>query len=447
MFTNILFLVLALLLMSTSPSIVTPWIESPSLSFLISILLYISLCGLIYLQHHPLKKIFKLGVIQILINIELLIYLMIYQYVLAAGRLFQKIPGLHEAQTLNTIWELLLYLGGLGVFYCVSISQLQTYHPEKKIHYALRNLRLLIPFSLPFLIMTLALDIVNALPVDQQAHKEIIEWGLIGFSLVLIIIMMIFLPYFIQKIWKCHPLPEGELKKRLLKICQQAHFKHAGMNTWSIMHDQLTAGIIGIVPRFRYVMFTDRLIKELPPESIEAILVHEIGHSAKKHLLMYPFILAGMTLCTGLFFFLFSDKIAHFLELQNTQHPSILWDFFNPFVIFSLYAIIIWAYFRVVFGFFSRLFERQADLHVFEVGLSPENMIHALEAVAYTSGGYDAPNWHHYSIKQRIDFLNDCIVNPQRISSHHLKVKIALIIYFFLFSLTSLFLVYLDWKN
>ena len=35
-------------------------------------------------------------------------------------------------------------------------------------------------------------------------------------------------------------------------------------------------------------------------------------------------------------------------------------------------------YFRYVFGFFSRIFERQADLHIFQVGLDPANLIESL---------------------------------------------------------------------
>ena len=59
-------------------------------------------------------------------------------------------------------------------------------------------------------------------------------------------------------------------------------------------------------------------------------------------------------------------------------------------------------------------------------------MIDALEAVAHASGGYDTPNWHHYSIKQRIDFLKACEGNPSLIQAHHKKVKRTLIAYFVL---------------
>ena len=371
MFTNILFLILALLLISATPEGVTPWITSELVAFTTSILLYIVLCAVIFLEYFALKGLFRKrpGIISIIVNVELLIFLIIYQYMLDAGRIFQMIPYMQNVQSINAIWELLLYLGGLAVYYSATFVPLYTYKKqEKRRSYALRQLLLLIPFALPFILITLSLDIFNAV-AGPQTNAKLLEWVSVFFSLILVVLLLIFLPFFIQKIWRCKPLGDGELKNRLTKICQMANFRHAGMKTWTIMHDQLTAGIIGIVPRFRYVMFTDRLLRELPPESIEAILVHEIGHNKHRHLLLYPFILAGMIVFSAFAFYWIAGPLTNFLEQENAMHPSILWDFFNPLLIFSLYAGIIIVYFRFVFGFFSRLFERQADLHIFALGV------------------------------------------------------------------------------
>ena len=54
------------------------------------------------------------NLIQAIVCIELLIYLMIYQYILDAGRIFQRIPHMENMQFLNSTWELILYLGGLA---------------------------------------------------------------------------------------------------------------------------------------------------------------------------------------------------------------------------------------------------------------------------------------------------------------------------------------------
>ena len=443
MFANILFLILVLLLINTVPDFSHSRIDSPFLAFSLSVGIYILLCLAIFLQGYALKYLLRRrsNSLSILINLELILYLLVYQYILAAGRIFRSVPYMQHFQILNAGWELLLYFGGLIVFYAATFPRY--YRAETRLTFAIRQTRLLIPFVIPFLFITLALDIMNLLLESHQASASLIEWVSLGFSLILMAILLVFLPFFIQAIWKCHALPEGHLKERLNKICEKAGFTHAGMKTWSIMHDQLTAGIVGVVPSFRYVMFTDRLLRELPAESIEAILAHEIGHNARGHLWIYPFILMGMIVAAGLFFYGIGDPLTAFLVRQNALYPSFAWDFIHPAIIFSLYAGIIALYFRYVFGFFSRLFERQADLHVFELGLPPEDMIHALRAVAYSSGGYETPNWHHFSIKERVEFLEDCKIDPSLIQKHHRKVKLLVWIYFIGLFTSSLFLMYM----
>jgi STE24 endopeptidase len=445
MFTHIFFLILALLLMNSLPETSAPAVHSAWSAFGISLLLYIGLCSTFFFQYPFLKKLFKRkpSFILFIINIELLAYLSVYQYLLDAGRLFHRIPFMQNMHFPNILWELSLYLGGLGLFYALSFVKFYSYSiSETRFYYAQRQLQLLIPFFLPFVIITLVLDIFNAL-VSSQVSAKTLEWMSASFSLFIAILLFIFLPYFLQKIWKCKPLPAGTLNNRLTMICQKSGFKHAGMKTWTVMHDQLTAGIMGVISPFRYVMFTERLLKELSTESIEAILAHEIGHNTHRHLLFYPFIVGGIIPLTGIFFYFFSAPLSYILTQEKGWPLSVAGNFFHTLKIFSFYALITLGYFRGMFGFFSRLFERQADLHVFKVGLPLESMINALEAVAYANGDYATPNWHHYSIKERVEFLKSCLLNPLLIERHHRKVKKALVIYFALFATALTFLLYL----
>lgn len=202
------------------------------------------------------------------------------------------------------------------------------------------------------------------------------------------------------------------------------------MNTWTIMNHSYTAGIIGIVPRFRYVMFTKRLLDELSKESIEAVLAHEIGHSYRKHLLIYPVIIFGMIVTTTIFSLFFSESINEFFSLQDMLHPSPLWKMLYPLSVFIPFAVILALYFRYVFGYFSRLFERQADLHVFEVGIPPEHMHQALDELGVLTGNtHHHPSWHHHSISERMTFLEKAASDPSLIDKHHRRVKKNLIVY------------------
>ena len=214
-----------------------------------------------------------------------------------------------------------------------------------------------------------------------------------------------------------------------MPFCKNAHFRHAGMRLWSILPNATTAAIIGVVPQFRYVMFTEGLLRDLSPDAIEAVLAHEIGHSYRKHLILYPFVIFGMLACVSLYSLFFSD---FFPDMS----PSLM-----PLTIFIPYAIIIALYFRFVFGFFSRQFEREADLHVFKLGVPVKAMQEALLETARSSGTPPtAPSWHHYSIQERVDFLEKASHNKTLISRHHRRVKIYFAFYLLLLALTTYFL-------
>lgn len=362
------------------------------------------------------------------VNLEALGFLALFYIVLEAQRVFINTP---LPLFLSSLTGLTLYLGALWIFHYTAFDPTRIILPEFKIAggYAWRQFRILIPFALPFLLLNLILDVLPYTPgfeswsnLETNSYQSVLTYLIIG-MMVFMLIVMIFLPYFIQKIWQCEDLEDPQLAARLEEICKKAHFKHAGIKTWAVMGDSLTAAIIGVVPRFRYIMFTKRVLREMPPETIDAILAHEIGHSKHKHLLIYPLVLMGMI---G-FLSLFSAYIEPMLSY--------------PLVILGN-VLIIAIYFRVVFGFFSRLFERQADLYVFDLNMPPENMVEALNYIGVATGhSHLIPNWHHFSIQERMDFLRKAMHNPKLIAQHHRKVKLFVTLYIvLLFSLFGYFL-------
>lgn len=77
-----------------------------------------------------------------------------------------------------------------------------------------------------------------------------------------------------------------------------------------------------------------------------------------------------------------------------------------------------------------RNFERQADAYVFSLFDSAKPLISTLQKIVTTSGqSADRPNWHHFSIKERIDYLNKCESNQRWIWLHDRKVKKGIGIY------------------
>jgi STE24 endopeptidase len=83
-----------------------------------------------------------------------------------------------------------------------------------------------------------------------------------------------------------------------------------------------------------------------------------------------------------------------------------------------------------VFGYFSRLFERQADLTAIELGLPSDSMVKALDTVGVAAGNiHQHPSWHHYSIEQRINFLQAAAKDPSIIKKHEQKIRRSLLVF------------------
>lgn len=380
------------------------------------------------------------GPLSFLAATSLLCFLSLF-YLIFAGHLFYAQTTLFQnVQVLNGIVALCFYFGGLFVHFSFAHYLDHPSPLTATVHYgaAFKQVRFLLPFALPYLLFESFRDVLRLLPEASfawlpNASESPLLSGLIsiGGSLVVFGLLMTFMPALIQWIWGCKPLEDNALKERLEALCKRAGFRHAGMRLWTVMDHVISAAIIGIVPRFRYVMFTRGLLEELSPRELEAVLAHEIGHSRHKHLIIFPFIIMGMMISTGLVFLLFQDSLSHFFALQTALGNGAFWSALQPFVIFVPYAVMIGLYFRLVFGFFSRQFERQADLQPIELGIPAEEMINALNRVGDLSGGkHAAPNWHHFSLQQRMDFLVQAAIDPSLIRQHHRWVHRLLIGYF-----------------
>jgi STE24 endopeptidase len=182
---------------------------------------------------------------------------------------------------------------------------------------------------------------------------------------------------------------------------------------WGDLPRLVNAAIVGIFPRFRYVLFTPTLIEKLSEDEVEAILRHEIGHNRYRHLPIYPLLMIGLLISLWLF--------------DLWSHP---WLADQPALTFVAEVLLITVYMRFILSYFSRLFERQADLYTFENGGNPQALISALDHLAVHGGHiHDRPNWHHGSIRSRMNFLSDAINNPSLIQHHQRRVRWSLLSY------------------
>jgi Zn-dependent protease with chaperone function len=388
--SNLIFLILVLLLAGV---VQTPH-DPPSGAIPEALLVYGLVLLLILCQNILGRRLFASRQrLLLLANVELVGVLAFFQFSLQLGA---SLP-----LTLKAIFFLVLYFAGLIVFYLTAHSRST----------ADQQIRLLIPFTLPFLLFCLVADLTTSIN-GQWLSLTIVSATLIAFLLFL-------MPPLIIRLWHCQPIPNQDLRARLLALCARASFRHGGIFVWSAMRSHFTAAIVGMIPRFRYILFTQGVLDKLSADEVEAILAHEIGHSYHRHLLLYPFIIFG---------------VLPILMLFERLVPGL-----SAFVLFVLEALILLVYLRLVFGYFSRLFERQADLYGFRLNLDPRHMIQALDHLAILSGHiHQEPSWHHYSIDQRIQFLTAAMQNPALIQRHHRLVRGSLFLYLIAVAMTAL---------
>jgi Zn-dependent protease with chaperone function len=274
--------------------------------------------------------------------------------------------------------------------------------------FVLSNAKLHVPILFPWVSLSLLYDVLFFLPWPSlQAFLRTKAGEMVFFSLFLLV-LMIFMPRLIQSWWGCEPFPATEKAQALRDFLRERGFKYRQMVKWPIFEGRmLTAGIMGIVPRYRYILITESLVNILSVEELKAVLAHEMGHAKYRHLLFYLFFFLGfMFLSFGLFDIFLYFLAAHpsfmnHVQAGDTEEASLFYSLLSLPILLTMFV-----YFRYVMGFFMRHFERQADLYSALSMGSPRQTISSLEKIALLGGRIrDLPSWHHFSIRERVDYL------------------------------------------
>ncbi len=349
------------------------------------------------------------------------------------------IYGLNLPSFLAEIWifslvptlQALLFLG-LFIFY-LAIVWGSAHNAYSKLYkaditqkaYITSNIYFSLPVVFPWLILSGVADIIFALPFELPKKILSTTSGEVLYFLVFLLIVAVFGPAMIQKFWQCKPLEQGYDRRRIEMLCKRAGLKFADILYWPIFGGRMiTAGVMGLVQKFRYILVTNALLQYLEPEEIDAVMAHEIGHVKKKHIMFYLFFFAGYILLSYatfdfiIYLMIYAEPFFNFIHASGLNRTTITSIFVSLFII-----IIFLAYFRFIFGYFMRNFERQADCYVYTLFNSAVPLITTLEKIAYTSGQPpDKPNWHHFSISERIDYLRKCETDTLWINRQDRKI-------------------------
>lgn len=437
MFANILYMLVALVIYSTADlfgqdktAVGNAWLNTlfVSTAFLIicrssfrRLARQAELATLEYIDHRVSIYINRLSMLALGV-FALIIYGFHLNQMFSDMQLFQQVP------TLKAVMFLMVFVLYLVCIWMNAYDIQKRTFPKKisRGKYVLSNIMLSLPALLPWLIISLASDFLMFLP--WPAFKNFITSPIGEFSFLAFIIVAVALlaPLLIKKFWRCKPLPPGVARGRIEEICRQTGLEYSDILVWNLFGGaMITAGVMGLVGRVRYILVTPALLSSLRPDELDAVMLHEIGHVQKHHMIFYLLFFSGYMACN---FVLFEPA----LYLLYIFQPA--YDFLSMLKISKsdAYAIMLSTtiigsfilYFRFVFGYFMRNFERQADIHLYKYTADASSLISTFYKIAaYSRQAMEKPNWHHFSVGQRIRFLERCQSDPSAIQLHHTKIK------------------------
>ncbi|MEA2059034.1 MAG: M48 family metalloprotease [Thermodesulfobacteriota bacterium] len=443
MFANFLYFIVALLLYTTCqfPQDSAKPADHSLMLFFLMVLFFTAVCRFVFqqvgrqserisifrLEQQVEKAILRLSILALLI-FALTLYGLRLKLFFSDFFLFQIFP------TFEAFFFLAIFVGYLVIVwnYAWEVQKRFFLNISSKKTFVVSNISFSLPALLPWFALSLTADMIQLLPFTGLKEFMASPGGEICYVLLFLFAVAVFGPFLIQKLWRCTSLERGIARERIEDICSRAGVRYADIVRWELFGGtMITAGVMGIVAKFRYILVTPALLRMLSLDEIDAVIAHELGHVQKKHMFFYLFFFAGYivsvyALFEPLAFLVFYSAL--FLNFFSFLHISP--DFAQP-IMFSFILILLFiVYFRYVFGFFMRNCERQADLHVFTLIGSARSLIATFNKIAgFGRQSRDKPCWHHFSIQQRMDFLEKCEDDPSLIEKHNKKIRHMLIGY------------------
>ncbi len=243
----------------------------------------------------------------------------------------------------------------------------------------------------PFLCLVLLDDLIR---IDERVEQAFATNPALAFGLVAVIVLLLslFFPSLVRLLWRLKPLPDTFPDRDELKaFMEKERFRVRGILLWGTGGLLINAAILGFLPRWRYILFTDAMVRLFGPESLKAALAHEMGHGKRKHTLF--FILLSAAFFMGLL--ILDNRFEPFAFIQDEMLAALAF-YGPPFLFFWL----------VVFGYLSRRFEVEADVYAATALGDPALFINTLELLgAISRHQRTRTTLRHFSIDIRIALL------------------------------------------
>ncbi|MEO0649696.1 MAG: M48 family metalloprotease [Planctomycetota bacterium] len=198
------------------------------------------------------------------------------------------------------------------------------------------------------------------------------------------------LPWILSKVWDTKPLDAGPMRDFLVDLARRVDFRFRDVLLWRTGGSLSNAAVVGFTPGQRVVLLSDALLRDLDWRQLAAVFGHEMGHSVRRHALLF-------TTWTLLLFLTFDSAVHAFEPASET--------------VLNLLLVAVAALWYFGFGYLSRRAELDADLFALDVTRDAADLVEALERVG---GGRRrwSRGWRHFSVAQRILFLRAVASDP-----------------------------------
>lgn len=243
----------------------------------------------------------------------------------------------------------------------------------------------------PIVLFVLVGDLIT---LDREIEQFIIDNPPILYCLLLSCILFLALSYplTLKFLWRMKPLGTVfESTPDLTAFVRSLGFTTRDLLAWNTGGLMVNAAILGVLPRWRYILLTDSMLARFEMDELKAAVAHEIGHGKKRHAILFILLSVGYVAALGL-----ADLHLPFFDAQEDELLAAAL-FYLPATIIFLYA---------VFGFVSRRFEVEADLFAARAVGNPKLFAATLERLAvWNRGARNRKSWRHFSLARRIALL------------------------------------------
>ena len=149
----------------------------------------------------------------------------------------------------------------------------------------------------PVLGILLATDLLRAFTsLDETTAASIVGGG----SLLAVPVL---LPFLMRSVWKTRPLDRVDFAW-VIELLQATELPGLSTRVWDTGMKSQNAVVVGFLPRMRFLIVTDKLLRDMPRQLLGMVILHEIAHVRRHHvwirvMLMIPSWLVAAGVCAA----------------------------------------------------------------------------------------------------------------------------------------------------